>query len=168
MYYKNNFGVLPKFFVWGFLGLTIKMAFVIFANGVPIFIEYMGLNEATKALAGNNIGPKILVAFSISVAMNTIYAPVMMLFHKITDIHISDHGGKVYSLLKPIKMAPIIQSIDWNIFWGFVLKKTIPLFWIPAHTITFLLPPDFQVLFAAILSIMLGLILSFATLKSQK
>jgi hypothetical protein len=46
--------------------------------------------------------------------------------------------------------------------WGFVFKKTIPFFWIPAHTITFLLPPDVQVLFAALLGIALGTILAVA------
>ncbi|GAB1473896.1 hypothetical protein MASR2M69_13370 [Bacteroidota bacterium] len=40
----------------------------------------------------------------------------------------------------------------------FVVGKTIPLFWIPAHTITFLLPDTYKVIFAASLSIVLGLI----------
>jgi len=59
------------------------------------------------------------------------------------------------------------KGINWNIQWHFVFKKTIPFFWIPAHTITFLLPADFQVLFAALLSVMLGLILAIASLKSK-
>jgi len=48
-----------------------------------------------------------------------------------------------------------------------VFKKTIPLFWIPAHTITFLLNPDYQVLFAAFLSIVLGAILAVADLMDN-
>lgn len=52
------------------------------------------------------------------------------------------------------------NKIDWNIQYGFVFKKTIPLFWYPAHTITFLLPGNYQVLFAAFLGVVLGLILS--------
>jgi hypothetical protein len=40
--------------------------------------------------------------------------------------------------------------------------KTIPIFWIPAHTITFLLPSEYRVLSAAFLSIALGTILAFA------
>ncbi len=43
------------------------------------------------------------------------------------------------------------------------MKKTIPLFWIPAHTITFLLPEEFRVLFAAVLSVMLGVLLSLGS-----
>jgi len=51
--------------------------------------------------------------------------------------------------------------------WNFVFKKTIPFFWYPAHTITFLLPVDYQVLFAAILGIALGTILAMASLKGR-
>lgn len=167
-YYKADFGVLPKFIIWGLLGLTIKMAFIIFATGVPNFLEYMGIKGAASALNNSNLSIKLLTAFSISLVMNVVYAPVMMLTHKITDMHIATHDGKTNSLIKPINIGSILKAIDWDVFWGFVLKKTIPFFWIPAHTITFLLPSDFRVLFAAILSIMLGLILSLATLKSKK
>ena len=52
------------------------------------------------------------------------------------------------------------EKIDWNIQYDFVFKKTIPLFWYPAHTITFMLPGNYQVLFAAVLGVVLGLILS--------
>jgi uncharacterized integral membrane protein len=48
-----------------------------------------------------------------------------------------------------------------------VFKKTIPLFWYPAHTITFLLPAGFQVLFAAVLGIVLGVLLSVAANMSR-
>ena len=43
-----------------------------------------------------------------------------------------------------------------------MLLRTIPLFWIPAHTVSFLLPPDYQVLYAALLGVALGLILALA------
>jgi hypothetical protein len=52
--------------------------------------------------------------------------------------------------------------------WNFVLKKTIPFFWIPAHTITFLMPADFRVLFAALLGIVLGVILAVANMKKTE
>jgi len=47
-------------------------------------------------------------------------------------------------------------------FCDFVLLKTIPLFWIPAHTAVFLLPAEFRVVAAAFLSVALGGILAFA------
>ena len=49
----------------------------------------------------------------------------------------------------------------------FCFQKTIPFFWIPAHTITFILPQDYRVLFAAVLGIALGVLLAIASLKSR-
>lgn len=93
--------------------------------------------------------------------MNSIFAPVMMTFHKCTDIHITDNGGTVRGLLRPMKMREIFaHKVNWDMQWNFVIKKTIPLFWFPAHTITFILPGQFQVLFAALLGVALGLILA--------
>jgi hypothetical protein len=168
VYIQKGFGILPKIIVWGFLGLTIKIAFIIFATGTPIFLNYMGLENATAAMKSNLSWLKLGVAFTISAAMNIIYAPIMMTTHKITDIHIAKNNGKFSSLFIPIDFAAAFNKIDWNTQWHFIFKKTIPFFWIPAHTITFLLPADFQVLFAALLSVVLGLILAFASLKSEK
>jgi len=99
--------------------------------------------------------------------MNIIYAPVMMTLHKITDTHIVNNGGTLSCLLKPIHFGNILASINWEVQWSFVFAKTIPYFWIPAHTITFLLPADFQVLFAAVLSVALGIFLAVASLKGS-
>jgi hypothetical protein len=89
----------------------------------------------------------------------------MMTFHKITDTHILATGGTLSGLLKPIPFSKILAGLNWNVQWNFVFKKTIPFFWIPAHTITFLMPADFRVLFAALLGIVLGVILALANLK---
>ncbi len=159
-YNYKGFGLLPRAIVWGFLGLTIKMAFAVFSSGVPVFVQYMGYEQATGVLKTGPLMGKIGVAFCISALLNIIYAPVMMTFHKITDTHIMQNGGTVAGLFKPIRFAQILAEIDWNRMWHFVFKKTIPLFWIPAHTITFLLPENMQVLFAALLSVALGILLS--------
>jgi hypothetical protein len=62
-------------------------------------------------------------------------------------------------------MLAALKSIDWERMWGFVFSKTIPLFWIPAHTITFMLPAEWRMIFAAGLSVMLGLILGSVNRK---
>lgn len=159
-YNEKGFGLLPRAMVWGVLGLTIKMAFVVFANGVPVFLAYLGFEDALTAMKSGLGWNMFLTAFSISTAMNLIYAPVMMTFHKITDVHIEDNGGTLAGLFRPIQFGNIISKLDWNRQWNFVFKKTIPFFWIPAHTITFLLPESMQVLFAALLGIALGVLLS--------
>ncbi len=167
-YYKDGFGIIPRAIYWGFFGLTIKMAFIIFATGVPNFLQYLGLNEATTIMKQPLSAQKVLVSFSISTLMNLIYAPVLMTAHKITDTHIVEHKGEVRALFAPINVRKIITTMDWDVQWNFVFKKTIPLFWIPAHTITFLLPVDFQVLFAAMLGIILGVLLSIAAVMGKK
>ena len=161
-YYESGFGILPRAIVWGFIGITIKIAFIIFTTGTPVFLEYMGIEDAASALTGPLNAKKVFVAFCTSVAMNLVYAPVMMTFHKITDTHILANGGKLSLLFKPIRFREIFIHLNWDVQWHFVFKKTIPFYWIPAHTITFLLPADDQVLFAAILGITLGMILAIA------
>jgi hypothetical protein len=168
VYNKAGFGLFPRAVVWGFLGLTIVMAFKIFAAGAPAFLKALGIMGAAESLGGPMTGLRILTAFTISVTINTIYAPVMMTLHKITDTHIIKNGGTVACLFRPIKMGEIIEKLDWKVQWNFIFKKTIPFFWIPAHTITFLLPVEFQVLFAALLGIALGVILSIGVLMSKK
>ncbi len=162
VYNEKGFGLLPRAIVWGFLGIMIKIAFVIFAKGTPYFLIYTGFEMPAENTL--SVGA-VVVAFSISTAMNLIFAPVMMTLHKITDSHIVAHSGKVSCLLKRIRFVHILRNLDWETHWNFVLKKTVPLFWIPAHTITFLLPNELRVLFAAILGIVLGLILAFAAGK---
>ena len=168
VYNKKGFGLIPRAIVWGFLGLTIVMAFKIFAAGAPAFLKSLGIEGAGESLGGPMSGLRILTAFTISITLNLIYAPVMMTLHKITDTHIIKNGGTVAGLLKPIQMGDIIAKLDWKVQWNFIFKKTIPFFWIPAHTITFLLPVEFQVLFAALLGIALGVILSLGVLMSKK
>lgn len=162
VYNRKGFGVLPRAVVWGVLGMGINAAMIIFSKGVPQLMEYMGMANASGIINGE-LGPdKFWIAFAISVAMNTIFAPVFMTFHKITDTHILDCGGSLRSLITPIPMTRIITHLNWDAQWNFVFKKTIPFFWYPAHTITFLLPGEMRVLFAAILGVVLGVLLAIA------
>ncbi len=168
VYNEPGFGLLPRAIVWGVIGLAIKLAFTVFYTGTPIFLDKaLGFQGALKYLAGPLTIYKVIVAFSISTAMNLIFAPVMMTFHKITDTHIIQTGGTLKGFFSPIPFGEIFKNLNWEVQYHFVFKKTIPLFWIPAHTITFLLPVDFQVLFAALLGIMLGVILAVASQMSR-
>lgn len=174
VYNEPGFGILPRMIVWGFLGMAITMAMRIFSTGTPCFLaQVAGHGKEETLLLSAQLTDifnspafswgKLGIAFAVSVLMNSIFAPVMMTFHKCTDIHITDNGGTVRGLLRPMKMREIIsQKVNWDVQWNLVIKKTIPLFWFPAHTITFILPPTFQVLFAALLGVALGLILALA------
>jgi len=168
-YNMPHFGILPRAVVWGFLGMWIAIAMGVFRNGVPAYLDrfqlFAGINDA---MIGNFSMLKLLGAFCISVMMNTTFAPVFMTLHKITDTHIMQTGGTLAGFFRhKIHFTETIAAINWKVQWGFVFKKSIPLFWIPAHTLTFILPPNFQVLFAALLGVCLGVILSVAARKNS-
>ncbi|HUS86304.1 MAG TPA: Mpv17/PMP22 family protein [Bacteroidales bacterium] len=161
-YFRKGFGILPRAIVWGFLGVTIQAAFIIFTRGVPMLLEFMGFTGSTSAMSGKFSLNRLGVAFSISLFLNLFYAPVLMTVHKITDSHIEITGGTIRGFLSRMDVAVILAEINWDSHWGFVLRKTIVFFWIPAQTINFLLPEQFRVLIAAIYGIILGVILAFA------
>ncbi len=167
-YTAPAFGLMSRAVVWGFLGMWIAAAMGIFRSGVPAFMDKFAVfHGMAEAMGGGFSGMKLLGAFFISLMMNTSFAPVFMTLHKITDTHIANHNGNINCLWKPIPIRKIITQLNWDVQWNFVFKKTIPLFWVPAHTLTFILPTHFQVLFAALLGVALGVILSIAALKSK-
>jgi len=172
-YTQAGFGFLPRAIVWGFLGIAIKMAFVIFGEGAPFMLKTLGVifpvEQPGDILRQNGyFWLKLLSAFSVSATLNLFFAPVFMTFHKITDLHILQNGGTLRGFFTPINFRKQFMEIDWLTLWNFVFKKTIPLFWIPAQTLNFMLPEEYRILFAAFLSIVLGVLLSVASLSSKK
>ena len=164
VYHKKGFGILPKMLVWGVLGVVIASAMTIFKTGTVALLD-KGFHLDGKAevwFNGDLSWGKFFVALCVSVLMNTLFAPVFMTFHKITDIHIAETGGTLKGFFgsKLNIREAMSHKINWDTQYGFIFAKTIPLFWYPAHTITFLLPGTYQVLFAAALGVALGVILS--------
>lgn len=154
-------GLFLRFVIWGFLGMSFALIFPMFDGGVHTAIKIGLLPNFEKKLVRT-----VAVPFFISTAMNLIFAPTMMGLHRITDTYIELCHGKL-SNLKKVRLEDVISHIDWKSLVGFVYLKTIPFFWIPAHTITFLLPSEYRVLMASFLSIALGGILAFAKKKNQ-
>ncbi|MFP4286162.1 MAG: hypothetical protein ACLFRI_00575 [Candidatus Izemoplasmataceae bacterium] len=141
-------GLAYKASVWGFIGIMITYIFRIF----PIGITFL---QSIYLLPFHEVA--FFHAFFISLFMNLTFAPTMMLFHRISDDYIDQ---KI--MQKNHRLNDTLKTIDYSFFIRFVVFKTIPLFWIPAHTITFLLPSEYRVFFAAILGVMLGLILGLS------
>lgn len=79
-------------------------------------------------------------AFSVSLAMNLQFGPFLVIVHRLID-----------------------NAIDGGANWANLDKGLLSLlwFWVPAHTLTFLLPPDFRIGLAALWSLVLGVILGF-------
>jgi hypothetical protein len=175
-YSLKGFGLLPRAIVWGFLGISLKMAFVIFAEGTPAMLASMGVKFPTANPAdilnidffSNFSWLQLLTAFSVGTMLNLFFAPVFMTVHKITDTHIAQGGGTLRGFLSPVNVREIMAGINWRVQWDFVFKKSIPLFWIPAQTINFLLPAEYRILVAAVYSIILGVILAIAAHKGRR
>lgn len=167
-YLPEGFALLYRAVVWGLLGMTVKAAFMIFGGGTPIIMEHLGLKNASAVMAGPVTGARVLLAFAISTFLNIFYAPVLMVTHRVSDLHIASAAGDRRKLLKVPDVKGLLASIDWNSMWGIVLKKSIPLFWIPAQTVNFLLPEEFRILVAAIYSTVLGVILALAAGTGRK
>ena len=148
--WKFPLGWIWRALVWGFLGMAIALVFQIFASGVTGAMD-------KGYLPGK--GSALITAFFISATMNLSFAPTMMAFHRITDtlLDIKYEGEASKATLKEA-----IRRIEWHGFITFVVMKTVPFFWIPAHTVVFLLPPVYRVMAAAFLSIALGGILAIA------
>lgn len=147
-------GLVYKTLVWGFLGMAVVLYFEIFAAGVAEAIDDHFLYTGSSAFS------TVIKAFYVSVAINLSFGPVMMIFHRFTDTYIDlSCEGRIKG---GDRLTAVIHHIDWQGFYKFVIFKTIPCFWLPAHTITFLIPGQFRILYAAYLSLALGTILAYA------
>ena len=141
--------------VWGFYGMIMTAAFSLFAKGTAAMMSgnlWFGSNPAFD----NGFWNSLIFAFSTSLFMNMIFAYPMMLSH--------EWFGQVIEKGKIIGGADFFSGCDAKV-WGSFIPKTILCFWIPAHTVTFLLPGEFRVLMGALLSVALGFIL---TIKAKK
>jgi hypothetical protein len=147
-------GLVWRILIWGLIGVAITFMFSFFSLGAAAMIE-KGLLPA-----GSGWLKKLLQAFYTSAIMNLTFGPVFMAAHRISDTYLDLHAQGN----KP-GMKAVLAAIDWLGFLDFVVGKTIPLWWIPAHTVTFLLPGEYRVLVAAYLSIVLGVILIYARRK---
>jgi hypothetical protein len=145
--------ISQRILVWGFLGLVFTVVFPLFSYGV------VGLLKEGLLPGKNSV---LLTAFWKSFFMNIIFAFPMMIFHRFTDNLIDQ--GKLFSVWPVVNT---FTEINWENMFRVVGAACI-WFWIPAHTITFWLPPAFRVMSAALLAIVLGFILGMAKRSSVK
>lgn len=155
-------GMPWRFTVWGLIGISFVTVFELFSSGTAALIS-----KSLLPTLAEETGRRFSQAFWTSTLMNLIFAPGFMALHRITDGFI-DEGQGTWSGIRGVSLATVMKKQDWSGFVGFVVVKTIPLFWIPAHTITFLLAPEYRVLMASYLSIALGGILAFARIRAQR
>mgnify|MGYP006290540969 CR=1 FL=1 len=154
--WKRPVGMIYKIIVWGAIGMLITFMFSFYSTAVPAIMEQ------GKLTLGNGFLSTMFTAFLTSVIMNLTFGIVFMAMHRISDTYIEMRVNH-----KKPSLNELIQTINWDTFITSVVFKTIPLFWIPAHTITFTLPAHYRVLAAAYLSIILGVILAYSNNKQK-
>jgi hypothetical protein len=131
--------VAAKLLAWALLGIVIKYGFV----GMKGFTRALLDHQMLPAILGSGIG----WAFAVSVLTNLFFGPQMMFFHRLED-----------NLILWEWNLSGITTAWWTLLW----------FWIPAHTVTFSLPSEYQIGLAAVWSLVLGLILGLSKgLKTQ-
>ncbi|MDO7977182.1 hypothetical protein [Oceanotoga teriensis] len=124
--------------VWGVLGIIIKFVFVGFNGFVNELVSYGYLPSGD-----------FWKAFFKSLFMNSMFGPVMVVIHRFLE--------NLYNLKLKISKEGLKKAF-WALLW----------FWLPAHTITFMLPNNWQITLAAVWSFVLGLLLSFFnTMKKE-
>ncbi len=146
--------VVWRFIIWGFIGIWITFMMKVYSSAVS------SLMASGMLLGGDN---RFLSALYTSIIMNTTFGPTFMAVHKITDKIL-----ELFDKKEKVTLTNVVNGIDWSSFWGFTILKTVPIFWIPAHTVTFLLPNEYQVIMAAALSVALGVILSLGNRNRNK
>jgi hypothetical protein len=130
---------LGKVAAWALLGIIIKYGFA-------------GMKGFTAALIQHSLLPQFLAdgigwAFAVSVLTNIFFGPQMMFFHRIED-----------NIILGERNFDGLTKAWWTLLW----------FWIPAHTVTFSLPVEYQIGLAALWSVVLGLIMGLTKKEKPK
>jgi hypothetical protein len=93
----------------------------------------------------------------------------MMIGHRLSDDYLLRQGHSLPKLIQGLPKARLWDGLT-RIHWESMRQtlRMLFLFWIPAHTLTFLLPEHFQVTVAAVWAIALGAMLgSFSRAARQ-
>ncbi|MHB8857773.1 MAG: hypothetical protein ACYC6K_14270 [Bellilinea sp.] len=131
--------LVGKIFAWALLGIVIKYGF----TGMKGFTQALFDHHLLPEFAGSSVGR----ALAVSLFTNIFFGPQMMAFHRLEDNFILRQKG----------FAGITRAW-WTLIW----------FWIPAHTLTFSLPTDYQIGLAALWSLVLGIIMGYSKAGAEK
>jgi hypothetical protein len=116
---------------------------------VMIKYAFIGFHGFVESLIENNYLPQlggIGKSFAISTSMNLQFGPLLVITHRLMD-----------NLIAGKQNWKNLDKGFYSLLW----------FWIPAHTVTFILPKELQIGLAALWSLALGIILGFYNRKAS-
>lgn len=128
-----------------FATLWKMLVWAILAVGIKY--AFIGFGGFTDRLIEHGFLPQLTglgYAFTLSALMNLQFGVLLVLIHRVLD-----------NIPLKVKNWHNLDKGLYSLLW----------FWIPAHTLTFMLPPDFRIGLAALWSVFLGLILGFFNRK---
>jgi len=137
--FKYPFSLLMtlwKMLVWALLAIGIKYAF----KGFGGFLQSLMAGGMWPNFAQGSFG----YAFSISALMNLQFGLFLVIIHRVLD-----------NIPEKVKNWKNLHKGMYSLLW----------FWIPAHTVTFMVHDDLRIGLAAVWSVALGLILGFFNRK---
>lgn len=140
---------------WGFGGVCVTLAFRVFSAGTLGAMEAGLLPFSGSALAA---------AFFTSCTNNLFFAALHSALMRVCG----NYADLRFTQGKRIRVRDAVNSVDWGELVDFTLFKTIPFFWIPINTLGFLLPADLRVVFAAMLSLVFGILMTVLKLRERK
>lgn len=117
---------------------------------ITIKYAFVGFQGFVDSLMAHQLVPdlgKFGRAFTLSVTMNLQYGLLLVIFHRFLD-----------NLIARQKNWNHINKGMFSLVW----------FWIPAHTVTFMLDKPYQIGLAAVWSVVLGIILGFYNRETVK
>jgi len=137
-----------------FLGSAIRKGKIVFFSfritlgkmliwailAVMIKFAFVGFTGFVDELVVYQLLPDFFLPFFISVFMNIMFGPILIYSHRFMDNSLEKKHNYVG-----------IKGALFTLLW----------FWIPAHTVTFLMPEIWRITLAAVWSVVLGLILGF-------
>lgn len=110
---------------------------------ITIKYAFVGFQGFVDSLIASELLPELGLfsrALAVSVLMNLQFGVFLVIFHRLLD-----------NMIAGVSNWKDLEKGIYSLIW----------FWIPAHTVTFMLDKPFQIGLAAIWSVMLGLILGY-------
>ena len=140
---------------WGIGGVLVTLAFTVFSQGT---------RQAMAAGLLPGYGNTLAQAFFTSVTNNLFFAPIHSALMRVCGNYaeIRFLAGQHITPRQAVDSADRAELIDFTLF------KTIPLFWIPVNTVGFLLPQEYRIVFAAVLSLAFGILMTVLKLRERK